>query len=83
MDRWRALWGIIDNESSNDKPNLEGRLKVMDNKNKFGKKEDTKKVAPGFSDERFGEDATPDDIKKGNYTKVIRLFPDENDAGRK
>ncbi|AEV67302.1 hypothetical protein [Acetivibrio clariflavus] len=55
----------------------------MDNKNKFGKKEDTKKVAPGFSDERFGEDATPDDIKKGNYTKVIRLFPDENDAGRK
>jgi len=51
----------------------------MNNKNKFGKREDAKKAAPGFSDERFGEDATPEDKKKGNYTKVIRVFLDEND----
>jgi len=58
---------------------LEGRLIAMNNKNKFGKREDAKKAAPGFSDERFGEDATPEDKKKGNYTKVIRVFLDEND----
>lgn len=36
-------------------------------------------VAPGFDDERFGEDATKEDIKKGRSTKVIRVFLDEND----
>ena len=36
-------------------------------------------VAPGYNDEKFGEDATPEDIKKGNYTKVTRVFLDEND----
>ncbi|MGI6778585.1 MAG: hypothetical protein ACOX7R_11425 [Acetivibrionales bacterium] len=36
-------------------------------------------VAPGFSDERFGEDATKEDMKKGSYTKVTRVFLDEND----
>lgn len=36
-------------------------------------------VAPGFSDEKFGEDATAEDIRKGNYTKVTRVFLDEND----
>ncbi len=36
-------------------------------------------VAPGFDDEKFGEDATAEDIKKGNSTKVIRAFLDEND----
>lgn len=36
-------------------------------------------VAPGFNDEKFGEDASEEDIKKGNYTKVTRVFLDEND----
>lgn len=33
-------------------------------------------VAPGFDDERFGENATEEDIKNGNYTKVTRVFFD-------
>jgi len=36
-------------------------------------------VAPGFTDERFGENATKNDMEKGNYTKVTRVFLDEND----
>lgn len=40
-------------------------------------------VAPGFSDEKFGEDASRDDIRKGNYTKVTRVFLDENDPSKR
>jgi hypothetical protein len=36
-------------------------------------------VAPGYNDEKFGEDAGKEDIRKGNYTKVVRVFLDEND----
>jgi len=55
----------------------------VEKKDKFGKREDVKKVAPGYDDEKFGEDATPEDKKKGNYTKVVRVFLDENDPGRR
>jgi len=58
-------------------------LRTMSDKNRFKNREETKKVAPGFDDERFGEDATLDDKKKGNYTKVVRVFLDENDPSRK
>lgn len=36
-------------------------------------------VAPGFEDERFGEQATKKDRENGNVTKVTRVFLDEND----
>lgn len=51
----------------------------MDDKNtkRKGKKEPI--VAPGFNDRKFGEAATREDIKKGNYTKVTRVYLDEND----
>lgn len=49
----------------------------MSKKDRRKKKEPT--VAPGFEDERFGENATPEDIRKGNATKVTRVFLDEND----
>ncbi len=51
----------------------------MSKKDDNKKRKDTPKVAPGFSDERFGEDATEEDIKRGNYTKVTRVYLDEND----
>lgn len=51
----------------------------MKDKNKPKKKTEIRKIAPGFSDEKFGEAATPEDIKNGNYTKVTRVFLDEND----
>lgn len=41
------------------------------------KKEPT--VAPGFNDRKFGEAATKEDIRKGNYTLETRVFLDEND----
>ena len=44
---------------------------------KSGKREPT--VAPGFNDAKFGEPATAEDIRKGYYTKVTRVFLDEND----
>ncbi|MDF2524779.1 MAG: hypothetical protein K0R31_2420 [Clostridiales bacterium] len=37
------------------------------------------KVAPGLSDSKFGEKASEEDIIKGNYTKVTRVYLDEND----
>jgi hypothetical protein len=40
-------------------------------------------VAPGINDEQFGENATKEDIRNGNSTKVIRLFWDENDPRSK
>jgi hypothetical protein len=36
-------------------------------------------VAPGFEDDMFWEDADEEDIRRGNYTKVSRLYLDEND----
>lgn len=53
----------------------------MKNRNKEQRRKRKKEptVAPGFSDEVFGEDATEEDIKKGNYTKVTRVYLDEND----
>jgi len=47
------------------------------------KEKDNKKrvprVAPGFSDEKFGEKATGEEIRKGESTRVTRVFLDEND----
>jgi hypothetical protein len=40
------------------------------------------RVAPGYNDEKFGEKATRRDIRDGNYTKVTRVFLDENDPSR-
>lgn len=41
------------------------------------------RVAPGFNDEKFGEDSSKEDIRKGNSTKVTRVYLDENDpSGR-
>lgn len=50
----------------------------MGRKDKRQKKREPS-VAPGFEDERFGEDATAEDIKKGRSTKITRVFLDEND----
>jgi hypothetical protein len=36
-------------------------------------------VAPGYNDEKFGEDATREDVKSGKSTKTSRVFLDEND----
>lgn len=36
-------------------------------------------TAPGLDFHKFGEKATEQDIKKGNSTKVTRVFLDEND----
>ncbi len=49
----------------------------MDKRNRKNKQEP--RVAPGFNDAKFGEDATEEDIRKGNSTKVVRVFLDEND----
>lgn len=51
----------------------------MSNNKSFEKKKKEPTVAPGFSDEKFGEMATEEDIKKGRSTKVTRVFLDEND----
>lgn len=37
------------------------------------------RAAPGYSDEKFGEDASKEEIKKGESTRVTRVFLDEND----
>ena len=37
------------------------------------------RVATGFNDRKFGEDASKEDIKKGDSTRVTRVFLDEND----
>ncbi|MDP4182780.1 MAG: hypothetical protein Q8942_17045 [Bacillota bacterium] len=57
---------------------------MSDRKEKaFENKVEGPTVAPGYDDEKFGEHATKEDIKKGNSTKVIRVFWDENDPSRK
>ena len=51
----------------------------MDNKGKNIRQRNGPKVAPGLNDRKFGEDASKEDIKKGDSTKVTRLYLDEND----
>ncbi len=51
----------------------------MPEKKKDRKERKEPTAAPGFNDRKFGEDATEEDIKKGNFTKVTRVFLDEND----
>ncbi len=43
------------------------------------KEKKTPRVAPGFDDQRFGEDASEEEIRRGESTRVIRVFLDEND----
>lgn len=43
------------------------------------KRKKTPVVAPGIHDLKFGEDATREEVKKGESTKVTRVFLDEND----
>jgi hypothetical protein len=51
----------------------------MDDKKKCKDKKREYRVAPGFNDEKFGEDATREEIRNGDSTKVTRVFLDEND----
>ncbi|MEG6612598.1 hypothetical protein V6C42_07020 [Pseudoclostridium thermosuccinogenes] len=53
---------------------MNGREKKV----KSGKSKEPK-VAPGFSDAKFGEKATEDEIRRGESTRVTRLYLDEND----
>jgi hypothetical protein len=46
---------------------------------KFIKNRSTPTVAPGMDDDKFGEAASAEDMKKGNFTKVTRVYLDEND----
>jgi len=49
------------------------------NKNKNRKKIKNKsKLVPGLTGQ-LEENASPEDIRKGNYTRVTRVFLDEND----
>lgn len=50
-------------------------------RNKHNNKAPT--VAPGYNDEKFGEDATKEDVKRGRTTRTTRVFLDENDPSRK
>lgn len=50
---------------------------MKDKKNKKAKREPI--VAPGLGDEVFGDPATREDIRKGNYTRVTRVYLDESD----
>jgi hypothetical protein len=52
-------------------------MNIKENKNKHKNQEPT--VAPGIDDKLFGEKATQENIKKGDFTKVTRVFLDEND----
>jgi len=59
------------------------KKRECDFKNMKKKDKDTKKrvprVAPGFSDHKFGEKATEDEIRRCESTRVTRVFLDEND----
>lgn len=55
----------------------------MKNEDKRKNKKKAPTVAPGFNDEKFGEDATAEDLRKGNYTQVTRVFLDENDPSKR
>jgi hypothetical protein len=52
---------------------------MEDNSKKSRKTKKEPSVAPGYDDEKYGEKATWEDIRKGNSTKVTRVFLDEND----
>lgn len=58
--------------------NVKGGEYVADRR-KNRKKRREPVTAPGFNDRKFGEDATREDIRKGNYTRVTRVYLDEND----
>ncbi|MFZ5988801.1 MAG: hypothetical protein ACOYWZ_16985 [Bacillota bacterium] len=51
----------------------------MGDKKEKKEKREERTVAPGLFAERFGEDATREDEKKGNSTKVVRVYLDETD----
>lgn len=51
----------------------------MEKGKKHREKKAEPRVAPGYSDEKFGEEATGRDKKRGNSTRVTRVFLDEND----
>ncbi|MCX7921127.1 MAG: hypothetical protein N3B21_03760 [Clostridia bacterium] len=51
----------------------------MDDNKKNKKREKAPRVAPGAQDAKFGVDATEEDIKNGDFTRVTRVFLDEND----
>ncbi|MCX8128641.1 MAG: hypothetical protein N3I35_00885 [Clostridia bacterium] len=51
----------------------------MKNKSSGKSKKKDPTVAPGFNDSKFGEAASREDIRKGDYTKVTRVYLDEND----
>lgn len=47
---------------------------------KKGERKDTPKYAPGIDDDKIVyQKASKEDIKKGNSTKVTRVFLDENE----
>lgn len=59
---------------------LNGRRNRMVGKKGREKRKPAEPVtAPGYDDRKFGEDASAEEIKKGNYTKTIRVYYDEND----
>jgi hypothetical protein len=39
-------------------------------------------VAPGYDDRKFGEKASREDKARGDYTRVTRVYLDENDPSR-
>ncbi|MDP4094746.1 MAG: hypothetical protein Q8920_15485 [Bacillota bacterium] len=52
-------------------------------KNRIRSRKREPAVAPGYNDEKFGENATREDKKTGNYTRITRVFLDENDPTHK
>lgn len=48
-------------------------------KDEKGQKKKEPVVAPGFSDEKFGEKASKEEIRQGKSTRVTRVYLDEND----
>ncbi len=54
---------------------------MRDRKREKGKKAEPS-VAPGINEEDLGEDASREDKKRGNYTRVIRVYLDEHDPGK-
>ena len=50
----------------------------MKSKKQFKRKKEATE-APGMSDKKFGQPATGEDMKNGNYTSATRVYLDEND----
>jgi len=53
--------------------------KMAQEEKKCEKNKKAPRVAPGFNDEKFGEDATRNEIRNQESTRVTRVFLDEND----